>query len=74
VSARAAALALIAIALGVGTCALRPVCVPIAPDTLAQFDPPIETRGDRDFHLRVFQQRDGRWMQCKTWLSRQLFF
>ena len=29
---------------------------------------------DRDFYLRIFQLRDGQWHQCKTWLSRQLFF
>ena len=71
---RAWALGLIALASGIGYCALRPVCVPIEHETLARFDPPIETRGDQDLYLRVFQVRDGRWHQCKTWLSRQLFF
>ena len=54
--------------------AMRPVCVPIPDDSLAQFTVPIEQRADRDFYVKVFQQRDGRWHQCKTWLSRQLFF
>ena len=54
--------------------ALRPICVPLSPADLAGFDPPIETRTDRDLYLRVFQQRDGQWHQCKTWLSRQFFF
>ena len=53
---------------------LRPVCVPLSPDSLQQFTTPIEQRTDRDFYLRVFQQRDGEWYQCKTWLSRQFFF
>jgi hypothetical protein len=53
---------------------LRPVCVPIAPAALLEFSVPIEQRTDRDFYLKVFQYRDGRWCQCKTWLSRQLFF
>ena len=56
------------------TLALRPVCVPLSPADLAGFDPPVETRTDHDFYLRVFQQIDGRWYQCKTWLSRQFFF
>jgi hypothetical protein len=54
--------------------AFRPVCVPLSPADLAGFDPPIETRTEHDFHLQVFQQIDGRWYQCKTWISRQLFF
>lgn len=53
---------------------LRPVCVPISDAALAQFTEPIEQRTDRDLHVRVFQMRNGRWHQCKTWLSRQLFF
>jgi hypothetical protein len=54
--------------------ALRPVCVPVPVDTVAGFDPPIATRTDRDLHVKVFQLRDGQWHQCKTWISRQLFF
>jgi hypothetical protein len=55
--------------------ALRPVCVVLSNDDLAHFNGTIEQRTDRDtYYLRVFQQRDGRWHQCKTWLSRQLFF
>jgi hypothetical protein len=53
---------------------LRPVCVPLSPEQLASFTAPIEARTDRDFYLAVFQQREGQWMQCKTWLSRALFF
>ena len=54
--------------------AFRPVCVPIPVESVAAFNPPISTRTDRDFYLRVFQRRDGAWHQCKTWISRQLFF
>ena len=57
-----------------GCLALRPGCVPPSAEQLAQFSSPIEQRTDRDFHLRVFQLRAGRWHQCKTWLSRQFFF
>jgi hypothetical protein len=56
------------------TFVLRPVCVPLLPEDLAGFTTPIETRTDHDFYLQVFQQIDGRWYQCKTWLSRQFFF
>jgi hypothetical protein len=54
----------------------HPVCVPIPPETLSQFTPyPIEQRQDRDlFYFRTFQQRDGQWCQCKSWISRQFFF
>jgi len=48
--------------------------VPLSDEDLAGFDVPIEQRTDRDLYLTVFQRRDGRWHQCKTWLSRQLFF
>jgi len=53
---------------------LRPVCVHLTSDDLAQFNVPIEQRTDHDFYLKVFQLRGGRWHQCKTWLSRQFFF
>jgi hypothetical protein len=71
---RAAGIATIAVLGALVVFALRPVCVPLPPDRLAGFDPPIETRTDHDFYLQVFQQIDGRWYQCKTWLSRQFFF
>jgi hypothetical protein len=53
---------------------LRPVCVPLTAEDLKTFNVPIEQRTDRDFYLRVFQQRDGQWYQCKTWISRFFFF
>jgi hypothetical protein len=67
----AAALVLL---LGAGAFALRPVCVPLTDSDVSQFTVPVERRADRDFHVKVFQQRNGRWHQCKTWLSRQFFF
>lgn len=60
--------------LGLAALAFRPVCVPIASEELRRFTVPIEQRTDRDVYLKVFQQRHGRWYQCKTWLSRQVFF
>lgn len=54
--------------------ALHPVCVPLSAEDLKGFNVPIEQRTDRDLYLKVFQQRDGRWYQCKTWISRQFFF
>ena len=57
-----------------GYCSLRPVCVPLSADDLAQFNGPIEQREDRDLYLQVFQLRDHQWYQCKTWISRQFFF
>lgn len=60
--------------LATGYLALRPVCVPLTQEDLVQFNVPIEQRQDRDLYLRVFQFKDGQWLQCKTWLSRQFFF
>jgi hypothetical protein len=53
---------------------LAPVCRPIANDALGEFNVPLEHRTDRDFYLKVFQQREGRWHQCKTRMSRIFFF
>jgi hypothetical protein len=54
--------------------AMRPVCVPIPDEDLKNFNVLIEQRTDRDFYVKVFQQRDGHWFQCKTALSRFFFF
>jgi hypothetical protein len=67
-------LVLAVVVMGLGALVLRPVCVAISDDELAQFTAPIEQRTDRDFYLKVFQFRGGQWHQCKTWLSRELFF
>ncbi len=73
---RIAAVVVIVAALAVIGWLGRPVCVPIPDADLKHFTPlPIEQRTDRDlFGFRTFQQRDGHWCQCKSWLSRQLFF
>ncbi len=70
---RTAAIAAIVLAAALGY-AFRPICVALSPTDLASFTTPIETRTDHDFYLRVFQRIDGRWHQCKTWLSRRFFF
>ena len=54
---------------------IHPVCREISDADAANFDPPIESREQSNFYgLRTFQKRDGRWYQCKDWLSRQFFF
>ena len=55
---------------------LHPVCRPLSDADVREFArwAPIATREDRQWHGRVFQQRGGRWYQCKSWVSRQLFF
>jgi hypothetical protein len=68
------ALVVLILASGVGWCTFRPVCMPLSSQDLAGFTSPIETRTDRDFYLRVFQQRDGQWHQCKVWISRKFTF
>ena len=64
----------IAMVAGLAYGLLHPVCVPLSDDDLARFTTPIEQREDRDFYLRIFQEHDGQWHQCKTWISRTLFF
>lgn len=54
--------------------ALHPVCVPLSAKDLSSFNVPIEQRTDRDFYLTVFQKRGEQWYQCKTWISRKMFF
>jgi hypothetical protein len=70
-------------ALGVGFAAfagaavwlLMPVCVVIASADVAGFDPPIETRTETGIiGQRYFQERGGRWYQCKTRIAREFFF
>ncbi len=54
----------------------HPVCVPLSAADIEGFRrwQPLEARLDRQFHGRVFQQRGGHWFQCKSWISRQMFF
>jgi len=53
----------------------RTVCAPIPEDTLAVFNPPIQERRETTFYgAPIFQQKNGRWFQCKTWISQQFFF
>lgn len=55
---------------------VHPVCVPLSQESVAEAAryAPLETRTDRQLHGPVWQQRDGRWYQCKSWISRQFFF
>jgi hypothetical protein len=53
---------------------LQPVCAPLSEEDLKSFNVPIEQRTDRDIYLKVFQKKNGQWHQCKTRLSRYLFF
>jgi len=52
----------------------RPVCVPLSDEDLKRFDPPIETRTDKNFYIKTFQKNDNQWYQCKIWISRKFFF
>jgi len=53
----------------------HPVCVPLSAEDLKNFNVPIEQRTDRDiFFFKTFQKRNGQWCQCKSWLSREMFF
>jgi len=75
---RAFALALGGLALVVAAvlwCA-HPICVQLSAAEVAEAArwAPLETRTDSQWHGRVWQLRDGRWYQCKSWISRQFFF
>jgi hypothetical protein len=59
------------VTMALGWFLLRPVCIPLPADFPTAG---IAQRQDRDFYMRVFQFRDGRWCQCKTYLSRRMFF
>ena len=52
----------------------RPICVIITDEEVKNFNPPIETRTDKNFYLKTFQKEDNQWYQCKTWISRKFFF
>jgi len=54
--------------------ALRPVCLQLSAEDLRESPLPIERRTDGDFYLKVFQKRNQQWYQCKTWISRKLYF
>lgn len=64
---------LLVLLLGLAVFLFRPVCVPLSDKDLGSFTVPIEQRTERDFYLKVFQTKNGRWYQCKMWISR-LFF
>jgi hypothetical protein len=66
------ALAAVAAMAGLGAFALAPVCEALDREQVSSIKPPISERNDRDFYLRVFQKRDGQWLECKTRLSRLL--
>jgi hypothetical protein len=51
----------------------HPVCVPLSDEDVKSFNVPIEQVTDRDFYLKVFQNKNGQWYQCKTWISRFFF-
>jgi len=55
---------------------VHPVYVPLSDAEVREFKPvPIEKRVDRDvFFFETFQRRQGRWCQCKSWISQQFFF
>jgi hypothetical protein len=65
-----------ALVLGIVVWCAHPVCVPLDDATVAEAAKygPLETRTDRQLHGPVWQRRGGRWYQCKSWISRQLFF
>ncbi len=53
---------------------LHPVCRPIENGEQEAAKYHYIERQDKDFYVKVFQQQDGQWHHCKTWISRQFFF
>lgn len=60
------------IIIGVLVYALLPLCEPIPEETIANFNPPIEERQDRDVLTKVFQEKDGQWYYCTSRFSRNV--
>ena len=54
----------------------HPVCVPLSAAEVAAAErwTPLAQRTERQLHGPVWQRRGGQWYQCKSWISRQLFF
>jgi hypothetical protein len=69
-------LGLALLAAAVSAWLVHPICVPLTPADVESFNrwQPLEQRTDRQLHRRVFRQRAGQWYQCKSWISRKLFF
>ena len=63
------------VAAAVGWCA-HPVCRPLSDEFVAEAERygALEHRTDRQWHGPIWQRREGRWYQCKSWISRKLFF
>ena len=54
---------------------LHPVCQVIPNEQVSTFDPPIDTRTATNMIGQpFFQQRNGRWFHCKSWIARKFFF
>lgn len=67
-------IATIAIIIGLIIYAFRPVCVPLTDEDLKSFNVPIEQQtSSRDFYLKIWQFKNGKWHQCKTAISRFFF-
>ena len=71
------------VALGAGALGLalvawcaHPDCRPLSDESVAEAEKygALEARPDRQWHGRIWQQKNGRWFHCKSWISRQLFF
>jgi len=54
----------------------HPVCVPLSAAEVAEAEQwkPLAERTDRQLHGPIWQRRGDQWYQCKSWISRQLFF
>ena len=70
------ALGAVAVVLAVMMWCAHPVCVPLSDESVAEAARygALETRSDRQLHGPVWQKKNGRWYQCKSWISRQFFF
>jgi len=66
-------LLLLVLAFGVLAGLLRPVCVPLSRADLRQLEPSFDENDDHDMlYLKVYQRRDGKPMECKTWITWQV--
>ena len=64
---------LVALAAAIVAALLRPVCVPIPQREYLHKVATLDDGKDRDlFVVKIYQQRDSGFFECKTWLTREV--
>jgi len=55
----------------------HPTCVPVSQEDLRYISTnhytPLEKRTDTAWGIKIWQQKNGQWYQCKAWFDRAMF-